>query len=436
MFIPLCKVDEVSRMVYGRIGETPDRAGEVFDYASSKPNFEAWSGQFEKCTDGKSLGNLRAMHGKIAAGKFTKVDFDDEAKTIELAAHVVDDAEWEKVLQGVYTGFSPGGKYAKRWKDGRHTRYTAQPNEVSLVDLPCIPDATFTLVKGDGLAEERAFKSGSSDELAKGLYDVSRLVDLINSLTYLAEGAAYEANGEQDGSAIPGRLNSWLSTGVQILVDMTREETAEALASLATLVAKLPAPPADMALAAGGDNDLAKAGARHSKADLDHLQSIHDHAAALGANCSGEAAKAAGAGDDLAKVASQLSSANDELAKLDADLLTPLREALGLAKGGLPTAMEKIHALIAERDSLAKVAGERDELKKRVTALEAEPASGGPLLKAVDKGQDVGAAQAQSEAADDKPKTYEDAIRLAKAMSPGPAKTQALREAGRLAKHS
>ena len=421
MFIPLCKVDEVSRMVYGRIGETPDRDGEVFDYASSKPNFEAWSGQFEKCTDGRSLGNLRAMHGKTAAGKFTKVDFDDDGKTIELAAHVVDDAEWEKVLEGVYTGFSPGGKYAKRWKDGKHTRYTAAPNEISLVDLPCIPSATFTLVKGDGLAEERAFKAGSGDVLAKNLNDVGRLAELINSLSRLAASSAYEASSEQDGSQIPARLRDWLAIGVAILTDMAREEATEALAGLSVLIAKLPAPAPDMALAAGSDNDLAKRGASNSKADQDKLQAIHDHAAGLGAICSGSAAeKAAG---------------NDDLAKIDVELLTPLRETLGLAKGGMGGAMEKIQVLIADSQSLAKVSGERDTLKKRVDELEALPAPGGPMLKVIDKGQDV-ASPAAAASDDGHPKTFEDALRLAKAMPSGADKTRALREAGLLAKHS
>ncbi len=36
-------------------------------------------------------------------------------------------------------------------------RYTADPSEVSLVDLPCLPSATFQVLKADGAAETRAF---------------------------------------------------------------------------------------------------------------------------------------------------------------------------------------------------------------------------------------------------------------------------------------
>jgi hypothetical protein len=44
LFLPLAKVDLDRRLVTGvATAETPDRAGEIFDYASSKPYFEQWS---------------------------------------------------------------------------------------------------------------------------------------------------------------------------------------------------------------------------------------------------------------------------------------------------------------------------------------------------------------------------------------------------------
>ncbi len=65
---------------------------------------------------------------------------------------MVDDAEWAKVIEGVYTGFSQGGAYVKRWKgDDGVMRYTAEPSEISLVDLPCLPSATFQVLKADGV---------------------------------------------------------------------------------------------------------------------------------------------------------------------------------------------------------------------------------------------------------------------------------------------
>lgn len=160
LFIPLTKVDIEKRLVYGvATAEEPDLSGEVCDYATTKPLYEAWSDGVKKASGGKSLGNLRAMHGPTAAGKLMDISFDDAARKIEICAKVVDDNEWKKVQEGVYTGFSQGGRYVKRWDDEKtgFTKYTADPSEVSLVDLPCLPTATFNVIKGEGMVEKRAF---------------------------------------------------------------------------------------------------------------------------------------------------------------------------------------------------------------------------------------------------------------------------------------
>jgi hypothetical protein len=159
LFLPLAKVDLDQRIVHGiATAEAPDRGGEICDYASTKPYFETWSAEAHSASGGKSLGAVRAMHGRVAAGKLTDIAFDDEGKRILVAAKIVDDDEWLKVTEGVYTGFSQGGRYVKRWPDPDTglTRFTAEPTEISLVDLPCLPDATFEVVK-DGVVEKRAF---------------------------------------------------------------------------------------------------------------------------------------------------------------------------------------------------------------------------------------------------------------------------------------
>jgi len=159
LFLALAKVDVDKRVIQGvATAEAPDRAGEICDYASTRPYFEAWSAEALKASGGKSLGAVRAMHGRVAAGKLTDIAFDDEAKRILVSAQIVDDDEWRKVQEGVYTGFSQGGRYVKRWPDPESglTRYTAEPTEISLVDLPCLPGATFEVIK-DGAVEKRAF---------------------------------------------------------------------------------------------------------------------------------------------------------------------------------------------------------------------------------------------------------------------------------------
>jgi hypothetical protein len=179
IFARLMKVDEARRTVIGRaIEEVVDKSDEIFDYATSKPFFEAWSKSFSDVTEGKSLGNLRAMHGKIAAGKLTGITFQDASKAIDIEAKVVDDAEWAKVLEGVYTGFSIGGKYVGDRKTEKVNekdvkRYTADPAEISLVDNPCVPTSTFfQVIKADGTTAEKAFRppalevSGTDEDVA------------------------------------------------------------------------------------------------------------------------------------------------------------------------------------------------------------------------------------------------------------------------------
>ena len=119
-FLPLLKVDIDHRLVHGVVtAEQPDRSGEICDYETTKPYFEAWSRNASDVTGGKSLGAVRAMHGNVAAGKLTDIAFDDANKRILVAAKIVDDEEWRKVQEGVYTSpiksVAPGGKHHPRW---------------------------------------------------------------------------------------------------------------------------------------------------------------------------------------------------------------------------------------------------------------------------------------------------------------------------------
>ena len=153
LYIPIRKIEEERRLVYGiAAAEEVDRAGEIFDYESSKPYIETWSAQQAKESGGANYGNVRAMHGDVSAGKIVRpIDFDDESKTVNVCIKVVDDGEWRKVLEGVYTGLSFGGQYVRRWEDGAAMRYTLKPQELSLADRPCVPSASIVeVVKSDG----------------------------------------------------------------------------------------------------------------------------------------------------------------------------------------------------------------------------------------------------------------------------------------------
>jgi hypothetical protein len=234
LFIPITKIDAARRLVYGVVtAETPDVTGEVCDYASTKPHYQKWSRKFADATDGKSFGNLRAMHSHVAAGKLVDIAFNDEQKRIEICGKVIDDAEWQKVEEGVYTGFSQGGRYLKRWPDPDEPeliRYTAEPVEVSLVDHPCLPEATFAVIKADGSTELRKFKA---DDRREAFSDASSQAQRSNP-------------GEGRGDA--GLLRR----------DAPRNDRPET---------------------------HAKIGARHAKADKERIKQSHDLLVALDPDC-------------------------------------------------------------------------------------------------------------------------------------------------------
>jgi hypothetical protein len=206
----LTKVDVDKRLVYGiATAEKLDRSGEILDYASSKPNFEKWVKETMAASGGQSQGNLRAMHGKVAAGKLVKIEFDDANLQIPVVAKVVDDQEWKKVLEGVYTGFSIGGSYANKWDDpsmkktdGKPAvRYTANPSELSLVDRACLPDAKFfSIEKADGSSQQMEFKLDETKpvEETKPADEPAKVDEPSKTNDAPAEKAEYAVDGNEE----------------------------------------------------------------------------------------------------------------------------------------------------------------------------------------------------------------------------------------------
>lgn len=173
MNIPLFKIDEEQRLVYGRATqEVVDKSGEVMDYETSKPMFEKWSSDFATRTKGKSYGNVRIQHdAKRVGGKIAEpLVFNDADKAIDVVVKVTDDKLFNEIKEGYYTGFSIGGSYGKQWTDDDgNLHYTAIPSELSIVDNPCVGTATIEYVKADGTTETKTFKKEvkSMEDLTK-----------------------------------------------------------------------------------------------------------------------------------------------------------------------------------------------------------------------------------------------------------------------------
>lgn len=220
-FIPIQKVDEEKRLVYGTaISEEIDNINEIFDYDSSKPYIEAWSEEFREKTDGKSLGNLRAMHEPVSAGKVIELNFSDSEKKVKVCSKVIDDKEWEKVLQGVYTGFSFGGHALKRWKDEKTDamRYTLMPNELSLADKPCVPSAVFEIVKVDGTIEQKKFKTTGGQNFMTKVQKNMDMTQFLELMKNVKAGLTEDA---------PESLTAAVDQLVNVLTECTGSEKAD-----------------------------------------------------------------------------------------------------------------------------------------------------------------------------------------------------------------
>lgn len=234
-FAQLIKVDSERRLIYARAAqEIEDHSKEILDYESSVPYFKSWSEEMNKATGGLSCGNLRSMHGQICAGKVAEIAYNDEECAIDMVVKVTDDNEWRKVLDGCYSGLSIGGRYAKKWVDGDLTRYSAHPSEVSLVDRPCIPTATFfSIHKSDGSIMTKSFQTpdlAKSSEATDELNADHTAVDVAKA----AEDIEYQVEGTpEDADALAKLLHdNKLSIGDAVKAIQTATE-APLIADLA-----------------------------------------------------------------------------------------------------------------------------------------------------------------------------------------------------------
>lgn len=150
-YAPITRFDKEKREVIGvATAEVKDAHRTVIGYEGSKEAFGKWR------------GNIREMHDpKKAVGRALEITPDDVNKRIVVRATISKGAEdtWQKVLDGTLTGFSIGGKngvWTERTIDGEKVPYLERYDqaELSLVDNPSCPAATFEIVRANGVAGE------------------------------------------------------------------------------------------------------------------------------------------------------------------------------------------------------------------------------------------------------------------------------------------
>lgn len=396
IYAEITKVDDEQRLVYGyATTEALDSQGERVTKAAVEAALP----------DYMRFANVREMHQPSAVGVAKEATIDD--KGLYLVCKVVAEDAWQKVKEGVYKGFSIGGKMLSKVGDEiTGLRLT----EISLVDRPANPEAVFDCWKADGAAPEltdeqaldelaavmqgNAMKpadllrivraelgkadaagDGAADQVAgeeveaaklapvaevkKGMYGVAQFAAIMSNIADLQASSAWEAGYEGDMSDMPGKLKAWMSEGADLLQAMAAEESDELIAEAdggegaADAVVVI-----EQAEQAG---DVGKAGARHSKSDMAHVQGMHDSSVKLGAKC--DAAEKADSAAGLEKA--------DEIAKAIAD---------GVEK-----------ATAEARELMQKMAD-------RIKALEDQPMPAKGVLRAVSKGEDSGTGAAPASA--------------------------------------
>lgn len=151
LFVPFAKVtknQDGTATVYGKVtSERLDADGQITDldwFRAELPKWAEWS-------------NIREMHKASAVG--IGLATEDTGDAIWLTAEIVDKDAAEKCYKGVYKGYSYGlksmpGNPLKIVKD------TGAPNgricggalvEISVVDRPANPEASFSVVKNEAL---------------------------------------------------------------------------------------------------------------------------------------------------------------------------------------------------------------------------------------------------------------------------------------------
>jgi hypothetical protein len=158
-YFRLEKYDAFSGVASGVLcAEEVDRDHELLDYNASKPYFQQWSNSVNKDSRGLSWGNCRLQHNpERPVGRVIEpLQFDDANKRIRCTVEIAEQEARDMLEKGILTGFSIGGQYVSKTPlSNGVTRYVANPSEISVVDRPCIPNATFDLVKRDGTSERR-----------------------------------------------------------------------------------------------------------------------------------------------------------------------------------------------------------------------------------------------------------------------------------------
>lgn len=208
-YIPFTKKDEEQRMVWGYAStESLDSQGEIIKREAiikALPNY-------------MKFANIREMHQPSAVGKTKEATVDGNG--LYIGVKVVDDSAWKKCVEGVYNGFSIGGRIVT--KIGNEI-IDLVLSEISLVDRPACPDAVFSVVKAEDLravkkedmgmempemedkeepeedeTESPGEKVGDFLEDQVSIFDVSRIIEIVQQVIWAIADRMYAGKDTSD----------------------------------------------------------------------------------------------------------------------------------------------------------------------------------------------------------------------------------------------
>lgn len=230
---PIVKVDQERREVWGYgTTEALDVQNEIVDYEASKRAFTEWTTKINQATQGKSLGNVREMHGPKAVGKLIAWKPDDERRGIWVGAKISESSDgedaWKKVNEGVLTGFSIGAPKAERVME---TRVGFEKpvmrvigynlSELSLVDNPACPESFFAEVKDAGGRMLALAKGGTLDIVTMTNQGV--LAPFTEEPEPRGEAPLAKQKGLEANAYVDGDGQVWKNTGAVVKQDLSKE---------------------------------------------------------------------------------------------------------------------------------------------------------------------------------------------------------------------
>jgi hypothetical protein len=274
-------VDTARRTVRGIMTqEVVDVHGEEVDFESVKACLASWR------------GNIREMHQPKAVGKAVDIKTLDDLKAVEVESYISKGAEdtWQKCLDGTLGFYSLGGvadRVMGRRSDGTNgpRLLMRKLNELSVVDSGACPTSSIAVVKMvDGVPTEQ-LTDVEPTVLLKGTgfksqqWNIGTALGTLAMLESLITDQSFEDQYDGDNSPDNAGQIELLRLAAQIVIDFIATEFEQQFASDESLM-KL----------ADGDRAVVtslieKAGARHSRRDVEMLQGMHDNVVKLGAAC-------------------------------------------------------------------------------------------------------------------------------------------------------